>query len=174
MSIPNQDAYLEMSDMELSAYFHILRQDFCSKAISIMIERERRLQDKISNLNIKTKNTVWDTSVIKSEQKVSDDNAAVVKFQMSEMKNYYDELKEKLYWFDIENDKNREKEDEYSISVYKNINRSSGNKNWVYKKKTERHPKQKKIEKTLRSKKKLQIDQKKERYLRIDQQYDEL
>jgi hypothetical protein len=163
VSIPNEDAYGKYSDIHLSLLFNTLRQDFRVKASSIMLERERRLQKNISDLRLRTKNTAWETGItIYKNDKLLVDSSEL---EVSDMKDISDDLIEKSLWLEIEHDKKAEKEDEYVTNSYKMVNRSSTNKNWVYKKKTERHPKQKKIEKTTRSRKRLKYNQKKERYL---------
>jgi hypothetical protein len=160
MSIPNKNAYLEMSDFDLSYHFDMLKQDFLSNAQFFMIERERRLKNKINNLKIQTKNTVWDTNVISPKQKTLE-NAKYMKnvasftgFEVSEMKKYdFDEWSEML---NIDHDKEGEKDDKYIFDFDKKIKmkRILGNKNWVYSKK------QKKIKNSLRSKKKTKFNQK--------------
>ena len=161
-SISTQNTYSEMSDIVLSSHLHTLQQDFVVKARSILTELESRLKQKEINMNIQIKNTEWDTKLDIDLKKETD----VVSIQNNEwddtlLNNICEDILEDLLWIDINTEENYDK---HAIIFDNKMNRNSSNKkNGGYLKKTERHPLQKKITNTLRAKKRLPYNQKKER-----------
>ena len=116
---------------------HTLRQDF------VMTELDNRLKKMEINMTNLIKNTEWDTNLdidLKKETDVVSNNEWDDTLPNNSEKNY----------------------DKHVIILDNKMNRNSSKKKG-YLKKTKRHPLQKKITNTLRAKKRLPYNQKKER-----------